>query len=182
MPADGASGRESFMKVICDRGGSARRRQSDLRHHRRPHQGPAHLREALGHQEGQRGRAHSARHRRRITLRLKLAGRCPTARRRSSQPDKLRQIISAEDSEPTLTLETETILHIKGQDAHFKVFGYNITDYPPPSPRSPALSPAATPTRPRPSSRRTPVHSPPPFLAPSSPPPAKTAVTRSTAC
>lgn len=46
--------------------------------------------------------------------------------------DKLRQIISAEDSEPTLTLETEAeVIHIKGQDAHFKVFGYQVNDYPP---------------------------------------------------
>ncbi|MBS0187908.1 MAG: DNA polymerase III subunit beta [Planctomycetes bacterium] len=46
--------------------------------------------------------------------------------------DKLRQIVSAEDSEPTLTLETENeIVHIRGQDAHFKVFGYQVADFPP---------------------------------------------------
>lgn len=46
--------------------------------------------------------------------------------------DKLRQIISAEDTEPTLTLEVEDeAMHIRGKDAHFKVFGYPATDFPP---------------------------------------------------
>lgn len=46
--------------------------------------------------------------------------------------DKLRQIVSAEDSEPTLTVESENeIVHIRGQDAHFKVFGYQVADFPP---------------------------------------------------
>lgn len=46
--------------------------------------------------------------------------------------DKLRQIISAEDAEPTLTLETEDdACHIRGADAHFKVFGYPPADFPP---------------------------------------------------
>ena len=46
--------------------------------------------------------------------------------------DKLRQIISAEDTEPTLTLETEEdAVHIRGKDAHFKVYGYPSGDFPP---------------------------------------------------
>jgi DNA polymerase-3 subunit beta len=46
--------------------------------------------------------------------------------------DKLKQIVSAEDGEPTLTLELDgDALHIKGQDAHFKVFGYPANDFPP---------------------------------------------------
>ncbi|HEX8876799.1 MAG TPA: DNA polymerase III subunit beta [Phycisphaerales bacterium] len=68
-----------------------------------------------------------------ISLRLKLAQVDVQQPGEALIPaDKLRQIISAEDSEPTLTLETENeVLHIKGQDAHFKVFGYNVADYPP---------------------------------------------------
>ena len=39
--------------------------------------------------------------------------------------DKIRQIVSAEEAESTLTLETEReTMHIKGGDAHFRVFGY----------------------------------------------------------
>jgi DNA polymerase III subunit beta len=46
--------------------------------------------------------------------------------------DKLRAIVAAEDGEPTLTLETEgDMCHIKGQDAHFKVYGYPAADFPP---------------------------------------------------
>jgi DNA polymerase III subunit beta len=46
--------------------------------------------------------------------------------------DKLRQIISAEDREPTLTIEVENeVCHIRGADAHFKVFGYPPADFPP---------------------------------------------------
>ncbi|MDX2118753.1 MAG: DNA polymerase III subunit beta [Planctomycetota bacterium] len=46
--------------------------------------------------------------------------------------DKLRQIVSAEDAEPTLTLEAqEQALHIRGADATFKVFGYDTAEYPP---------------------------------------------------
>lgn len=46
--------------------------------------------------------------------------------------DKLRQIVSAEDAEPTLTFETEgDAVHIRGNDAHFKVFGYPTADFPP---------------------------------------------------
>ena len=47
--------------------------------------------------------------------------------------DKLRQIVQAEDSEPTLTLETEgDVCHIRGGDARFKVYGYPAGDFPPP--------------------------------------------------
>lgn len=46
--------------------------------------------------------------------------------------DKIRQIVSAEENEPTLTLETEgEAMHIRGADAHFKVFGYPSADFPP---------------------------------------------------
>lgn len=46
--------------------------------------------------------------------------------------DRIRAIVAAEESEPTLTLETEgEALHIRGTDAHFKVFGYVPTDFPP---------------------------------------------------
>lgn len=46
--------------------------------------------------------------------------------------DKLRAIVSAEDGESTLTLEVEgENCHIRGADAHFKVFGYNAADFPP---------------------------------------------------
>lgn len=46
--------------------------------------------------------------------------------------DKLRAIVGAEDGEKTLTLEVEgESCHIRGADAHFKVFGYNPADFPP---------------------------------------------------
>lgn len=46
--------------------------------------------------------------------------------------DKLRAIISAEDNEPTLTLETEgDTCHIRGTNAHFRVFAYPAKDFPP---------------------------------------------------
>ena len=46
--------------------------------------------------------------------------------------DKLRQIVQAQESEPTLTLELEgEAMHIRGTDAHFKVFGYPPGDFPP---------------------------------------------------
>jgi DNA polymerase III subunit beta len=46
--------------------------------------------------------------------------------------DKLRQIVSAEDNEPTLTLESDgEAVHIRGADAHFKVFGYPAAEFPP---------------------------------------------------
>lgn len=46
--------------------------------------------------------------------------------------DKLRQIVSAEHSDPTLTLESEgDMMVIKGRDATFRVFGYPAADFPP---------------------------------------------------
>lgn len=46
--------------------------------------------------------------------------------------DKLRQIVSAEENEPTLTIETEReTVHIRGADAHFRVFGYTPSEFPP---------------------------------------------------
>lgn len=46
--------------------------------------------------------------------------------------DKLRQIVQAHESEPTLTLEVEgEDCHIRGTDAHFKVLGYPPADFPP---------------------------------------------------
>lgn len=45
--------------------------------------------------------------------------------------DKLRQIVGAEDTEATLTLESDgDATHIKGRDAHFKVYGYPPADFP----------------------------------------------------
>lgn len=45
--------------------------------------------------------------------------------------DKLRAIVSAEDGEPTLTVETDgDQVHIKGQNAHFRVFGFPPADFP----------------------------------------------------
>ena len=45
--------------------------------------------------------------------------------------DKLRQIISAEDNESTLTLETSAeTTHIKGEDAHFTLHGFDPADFP----------------------------------------------------
>ncbi len=46
--------------------------------------------------------------------------------------DKLRQIISAEDADPTLTLESDQDdCHIKGQSAHYRVLGYPVSEFPP---------------------------------------------------
>ncbi|MCA9297901.1 MAG: hypothetical protein KDA28_02475, partial [Phycisphaerales bacterium] len=46
--------------------------------------------------------------------------------------DKLRQIVSAEDSEPTLTLETDgDICQIRGVDAYFRVYGFPAREFPP---------------------------------------------------
>lgn len=46
--------------------------------------------------------------------------------------EKLRQIVSAEESEPTLTLDVQQeICHIRGVDAHFKVFCQPVADFPP---------------------------------------------------
>ncbi len=45
--------------------------------------------------------------------------------------DKLRQIISAEDNEPTLTIEsTGETTHIRGADAHFQLHGFDASDFP----------------------------------------------------
>lgn len=45
--------------------------------------------------------------------------------------DKLRQIVSAEDNESTLTLETSAdTTHIKGEDAHFTLHGFDPADFP----------------------------------------------------
>lgn len=45
--------------------------------------------------------------------------------------DKLRQIISAEDNEPTLTIETSgETTHIRGADAHFQLHGFDAADFP----------------------------------------------------
>lgn len=46
--------------------------------------------------------------------------------------DKLRAIVGAEDGEPTLTLDAEAeVCHIRGADAHFKIFGFPVDDFPP---------------------------------------------------
>lgn len=49
--------------------------------------------------------------------------------------DKLRAIVSAEDNEPTLTIEVEGAAseqcHIRGTNAHFRVFAYPAKDFPP---------------------------------------------------
>ena len=45
--------------------------------------------------------------------------------------DKLRQIVGAQEHEPTLTLETDAdAVHVRGGDAKFKVFGYPPADFP----------------------------------------------------
>ncbi len=45
--------------------------------------------------------------------------------------DKLKQIVNAEDGEPTLTLEaTGDACEIRGADATFKVYGYPATEFP----------------------------------------------------
>ncbi|MCC6428126.1 MAG: DNA polymerase III subunit beta [Phycisphaerales bacterium] len=46
--------------------------------------------------------------------------------------DKLRAIVSAEDAEQTLTIEAEgEVCHIRGGDAHFKIYGFQPADFPP---------------------------------------------------
>lgn len=60
--------------------------------------------------------------------------------------DKLRAIVSAEDGEPTLTIETDgDQVHIKGQNAHFRVFGFPPADFPPLPDLQETLSGAAGP-------------------------------------
>jgi DNA polymerase-3 subunit beta len=45
--------------------------------------------------------------------------------------DKLRQIVSAEENEPTLTIEVDKdACEIRGEDARFKIFGYPPSDFP----------------------------------------------------
>ncbi len=65
--------------------------------------------------------------------------------------DKLRQIVSAEDNENTLTIETNAdMTHIKGEDAHFTLHGFDPNDFPviaeynTLAEGSPAASPAKT--------------------------------------
>ena len=65
-----------------------------------------------------------------LTVRI---GRCDVAEEGSAlvPADKLRQIISAEDNETTLTLETSAeTTHIKGEDAHFTLHGFDPADFP----------------------------------------------------
>jgi DNA polymerase-3 subunit beta len=46
--------------------------------------------------------------------------------------DKVRQIVSAEEGEPTLTIEADgDRCDIRGANAHFRIFGYPAADYPP---------------------------------------------------
>lgn len=46
--------------------------------------------------------------------------------------DKLRQIVSAEDEEATLTIEASAdFCHIRGADAQFKVYGFPPAEFPP---------------------------------------------------
>ncbi len=45
--------------------------------------------------------------------------------------DKLRQIVSAEDNEPTLAIEADgETAHIKGADAHFQLHGFSSDEFP----------------------------------------------------
>lgn len=46
--------------------------------------------------------------------------------------DKLRQIVAAQDTEPTLSIDTDgEACTIKGADAKFKVFGFPVAEFPP---------------------------------------------------
>lgn len=46
--------------------------------------------------------------------------------------DRLRSIVTAEENEPTLTLESEDqTCHVRGRDAKFKIYGYATADFPP---------------------------------------------------
>lgn len=68
---------------------------------------------------------------------MEVSVRVSTARIEVSEPgetlipaDKLIQI-ARESSDPTLEIETDQeTTHIKGQDAHFKVFGFPVADFP----------------------------------------------------
>ncbi len=45
--------------------------------------------------------------------------------------DKLEQVIRSLDGDDTVSLETErTMLHVRGADSHFKIFGYEVRDFP----------------------------------------------------
>ncbi|MCH7792481.1 MAG: DNA polymerase III subunit beta [Planctomycetes bacterium] len=45
--------------------------------------------------------------------------------------EKLRQIVAAEDNEPTLTIESEQdMCHVRGEDAHFRLVGYPASEFP----------------------------------------------------
>lgn len=45
--------------------------------------------------------------------------------------DKLRQIVSAEDNEPSLTIEgSGDLTHIRGADAHFQLHAFNPSEFP----------------------------------------------------
>jgi DNA polymerase-3 subunit beta len=63
-----------------------------------------------------------------IHVDVQTAGQCAVP------ADKLRAIVSAEDGDPTLTIETEgganDQVHIKGANAHFRVFGFPAADFP----------------------------------------------------
>ena len=69
---------------------------------------------------------------------LEVALRYSTPRVEVTEPgealvpaDKLGQIVR-ESVDPTLNIETEQeLIHIKGQDSHFKLMGYPVSDFPP---------------------------------------------------
>src|SRR5262249_21644278 len=69
---------------------------------------------------------------------LEVSLRLSTPRVEVSEPgealvpaDKLGQIVR-ESVDPTLTIETEQdTAHVRGQDAHFRVFGYPVSEFPP---------------------------------------------------
>ncbi|TVQ60736.1 MAG: DNA polymerase III subunit beta [Phycisphaerales bacterium] len=67
-----------------------------------------------------------------ITLRLSLARVDVAEPGQALIPaDKLRQIVSAEDNEPTLTIESDgDTAHIKGEDAHFQLHGFPADEFP----------------------------------------------------
>lgn len=67
-----------------------------------------------------------------ISLRLRTARVDVTEPGEALIPaDKLKQIVQAEDAEPTLTIETDgEVCHIRGADAHFQVFGYPPAEFP----------------------------------------------------
>lgn len=45
--------------------------------------------------------------------------------------DKMEQVVRSLDGDETVTLETErTMVHVRGADSHFKIFGYEVRDFP----------------------------------------------------